>query len=144
VNGTPNKAGRKVTLIELLWFSFCCFSGFQVGQLLARHWGTAGWVVGALGGFAFGVLVLLAAGKLIDFYYVFRPLRPRCRQGKCGPTDYSIVKVSRGRGALEAVFRCRCGDMYMDRDEHFQILLSDSSLQPYMLRKPFHNWEPDV
>jgi hypothetical protein len=98
--------------------------------------------VGGLVGVVFGFLLLYALGLLADFYCRFRPLRPTCRQGKCHSEDYE-VKVVAKEGSWESENRCKCGDTYVRRENRFMLLRPDGSTEPYMLRKPFHNWEPD-
>jgi hypothetical protein len=80
-----------VSLIELFWLTLLIFGGHFAGHALGQRWGILGWFIGVPAGLAFGLLLMQAfvvAGKL---YHRYRPLRPVCRQGKCGPTNYSLI-----------------------------------------------------
>jgi len=67
-------------------------------------------------------------------------LRPMCRQGKCKPRDYVLVDST----PEKAVFRCRCGDLYLSKGGHFSQILPDRSLLPYMVRDSSRNWKADT
>ncbi len=140
---TPSTTGPQITLFQVLWLFFVFTCAFFAGRNLAHNWGKLGWLVGALIGIGIGYLLLYALGLLDHFYHRLRPLRPSCRQGRCSSADYEI-SVSKKEARWESEYRCKCGDTYIRRENRFMILSPDGSTQPYMLRKPFHNWEPDV
>jgi hypothetical protein len=129
-----------VSLIELLSVTLIITCGFLLGHSLGQRWGMTGWLVGIPMGIALGFLPLLglvAAGKV---YHRYRPLRPICRQGKCGAEAYSVIKITPQGWS----FRCRCGDMYLSKGYRFGELLPDGSVRPYMVRAPFRDWKPDL
>ena len=129
-----------MSLIELFGLTLFIFCGYFVGHALGQQWGIAGWLIGVLAGSALGLLLMQAFVVTAKLYHRYRPLRLVCRQGKCGPTDYSLVKIT-PRGWL---VRCRCGDTYLSKSHHFRELLRDASVRPYMARAPFRDWKPDV
>ena len=132
----------QITAFHVLWLVFIATCAFFAGRKLAVFWGRAGWVVGGLVGIAGGLLLLYALWLLADFYYRFRPLRPTCRHGKCHSEDYEIKLVVK-EGSWETENRCKCGDTYLRRGNRFMLLRPDGSAQPYMLRNPLQNWQPD-
>ena len=139
-NSLPQRP--QITLFHVLWLTFIFICASFAGRQLTVYWGKPGWVAGGLIGIACGFLLLYSLWLLADLYYRFRPLRPGCRHGKCQSKDYEI-RVVANEGSWESESRCRCGDTYVRRGNRFMLLLPDGSAQPYMLRKPFHNWETD-
>jgi len=139
-NSPPQRP--QITVFHVLWLTFIAICAFFAGRNLAVYWGKAGWVVGGLVGIVCGFLLLYALRLLVGFYHRFRPLRPTCRHGKCHSEDYAIKVVAK-EGSWESENRCKCGDTFVRRGNRFMLLRSDGSTQPYMLRKPFHNWESD-
>jgi hypothetical protein len=138
-NSPPQRP--QITVFHLFWVSFVIACGLFASRKLALHWGKVGWLVGGLIGILSGVLLLYSLWLLAEFYYRFRPLRPTCRNGKCRSDEYEINVVAK-EGLWESENRCKCGDTYLRSGSRFMLLLPDGSTQPYMLRKPFHNWEP--
>ena len=132
----------QITVFELLGVSFICICAISAARKLAVYWGRAGWIAGGLVGIACGFLFIYALWLLSDVYHRFRPLRPTCQQGKCHSADYQINVVVK-EGSWEAENRCNCGDTYLRRGNRFMLRRPDGSTQPYMLRNPFRNWEPD-
>jgi hypothetical protein len=119
------------------------FCALLAGRKLAVYWGKAGWGAGGVIGILRGVFLFYAV-VLVDYlYHRFRPLRPTCRQGKCRSNDYGIKIVVKGASS-ESENRCKCGDIYVRRENRFMLVQPDGSTKPYLARKPFHNWEPDV
>lgn len=139
-NSPPQRS--QITLFHVLWLIFVAMCSRFAGRKLVVYWGNAGWVVGVLVGIACGFLLIYVLWLLSSFYYRFRPLRPTCRQGKCHPEDYEIRPVLND-GFLESENRCKCGDTYVRRGNRFLFRRPDGSMQPYMVRKPFQDWEPD-
>jgi hypothetical protein len=142
VNAEPRIVGGRLTLFHVLWFYIVCLCGFWAGRLFSQQWGTLGWLAGVPAGLVSGYFAFHALRWLVDFYYWIRPLRPKCSKGMCRSEDYA-VKVTKKEGNWETEFRCKCGETYLTKGNRFMILLPDRTTQPYMLRKPFHNWEPD-
>jgi hypothetical protein len=139
-NSPPQRP--QITVFHVLWLTFITVCAFIAGRKLAFYWGKAGWAVGGLVGIACGFLLVYALWLLADFYHRFRPLRPTCRHGKCHSEDYKIKVVAK-EGSWESENQCKCGDTYVRRENRFMLLQPDGSTQPHMLRKPFHDWEPD-
>jgi hypothetical protein len=142
VENNPPPQRPQFTVFHVLWLTFIAICSFFAGQKLSFYWGKVGWAVGVLLGIACGFLLIYGLWLLADFYYRFRPLRPICRHGKCHSDDYEIKVVAR-EGCWESENRCKCGDTYVKRENQFMLLRPDGSTHSYMLRKPFHNWEPD-
>jgi hypothetical protein len=140
-NDFPPK-GPQITAFDVLWLTFISTCAFFGGRKLAVYWGKVGWVVGGLVGIVCGFLFLYALWLLADFYHRFRPLRPMCQHEKCRSQDYEIKIVAK-EGSWESENRCKCADTYVRRGNRFMLLRPDGSTQPYMLRKPFRDWEPD-
>lgn len=139
-NNSPPRRPR-ITVFHLLWVSFVIACGLLAGRKLAL-WGKVGWLAGGLTGILSGVLPLYSLWLLAEFYCRFRPPRPTCRNEKCRSDDYEINVVAK-EGSWGSENRCKCGDTYLRSGSRFMLLLPDGSAQPYRLRKPFHNWEPD-
>jgi hypothetical protein len=142
VKNNPPPQRLQITLFHVLWLSFIFTCAFFAGRTLAVYWGKWGWVAGGLIGITCVFLLLYALWLLAELYYRFRPLRPTCRRGKCQADEYEI-KVVVKEGSWESENRCKCGDTYVRRGKRSMLLGPDGSTQPYMLRRPYHNWEPD-
>jgi hypothetical protein len=130
-----------MNLFELLFFMALSAGLLALGHFLSRFWGTAGWLVGVVPvgiGWAW-LLVGTIRGILAQVRHSLSP-RPICRQGKCQPKDYVMIDSTREK----AVFRCRCGDLYLSKDNHFSQILPDRSLLPYMVRDSSRNWKADT
>jgi len=126
------------TLIELLVFIANAIIAYFVGRYLSEKWGTIGWFIGVPAGF----FCLIGAAKVVLFISSrAMPIRPMCRNGKCGANDYKFLKITKDG----SVFQCRCGDKYfrLRAAARFLEVLPDGSLRPYMKRKPFGKWQPD-
>jgi len=100
--------------------------------------GLWGWVVGLAGGFAVFFVGMLALGFLGDVAFRGVPIRPRCRNGRCGAADYQMETVD---GHLMMV--CKCGDRYRRRGRRFMIVNPDGSEAPFMVWRPFRGWFED-
>jgi hypothetical protein len=126
-----------MTIFELLIFAFLSAVLLAFGQFLSRKWGTAGWLVGIVPVVLGWIWVLFGAirGEIADFKQRFAS-RPVCCQGKCGSRDYVLVSSI----AEKAVFRCRCGDLYLRKANLFVRILPDNSETPYMTRDSSSNW----
>ena len=127
-----------MTLIEVLVFMALSAGLLALGHFLSGKWGTAGWLAGVAPVGLFWTWVLLGAvrGMLTEFRHRLSP-RPICRQGKCKPRDYVLIDST----SEKAVFRCRCGDLYLSKANHFSQILPDNSLLPYMVRDSSRNWK---
>jgi hypothetical protein len=126
-----------MNIFELLIFALLSAALLALGQFLSKRWGTAGWLVGIVPVALCWIWVLLGAirGAITDFKYSVMS-RPVCRRGKCRSRDYILVSSS----AEEALFRCRCGDLYRSRANLFVRILPDNSKEPYMARDSSGNW----
>ena len=129
--------GRVMNIFELLIFALLSAVLLALGQFLSKRWGPAGWLVGIVP-LAMGWTWLLSGvvrGAIADFKHSVSS-RPGCRRGKCGPRDYVLVSTSPGK----AVFRCRCGDLYISKANLFLRVLPDNSEAPYTSRDSSGNW----
>lgn len=122
---------RGATLFEVLFFGFNLFCGIVLGILLAKRYGTIGWV-GVPVGFGLGILLLKTLGSLAER----KPLRPGCVNGRCAAADYRYLEMTRAG----AVFECSCGTRHVKKGRKFSVLLTDGSVHPYMEYRPFVGW----
>jgi hypothetical protein len=120
-----------MTLIEMLVFIVLSLALLAVGRFLSGRWGTAGWLVGVLpvGIFWTYVAYGIVRGTFLEVRHSLSP-RPICRQGRCKTTAYVLVSAS----SEKALFRCRCGDLYLSKANRFSQIMPDNSLKPYMVR----------
>lgn len=126
-----------MNIFELLIFALLSAVLLALGHFLSKSWGTAGWSVGVVPVALGWTWVLFGAikGAITDFKYSVSS-RPVCLQGKCGSPDYVLVSSS----PQKAIFRCRCGDLYVSKANLFLRLLPDNSEAPYMVRDSSGNW----
>ena len=130
-----------MNLIELLLFMGLSAGLLALGYVLSERWGTAGWLVGVVPvGLGWAWLMFGTVRGTITQVRNSLSLRPMCRQGKCKPRDYVLVDST----PEKAVFRCRCGDLYLSEGGHFSQILPDRSLLPYMVRDSSRNWKADT
>ena len=130
-----------MNLIELLLFAALSAGLLAFGHFLSARWGTIGLLIGGVPVGLFWSFVLF--GGIRSMFIQGRQSlssRPTCRQGNCKPTDYVIVDSS----PEKALFRCRCGDLYVSHDGRFQQLLPGGSLMPYMVRNASGDWNDDT
>jgi len=129
--------GRAMNTFELLIFALLSAGLLALAQFLSKTWGTTGWLVGIVPVAIGWIWVLFGAvsGAIADFKHSVSS-RPACRQGKCGSRDYVLVSSSPDK----AVFRCRCGDVYVEKVNLFLRVLSDNSEAQYMARDSSGNW----
>lgn len=130
-----------MNVIEVLLFALLSGGLLALGHFLSLKWGTAGLLVGAVpvGLFWSFVLVGSIRGTFIKVRHSLTS-RPICRRGICKQPDYVMVDSS----PEKALFRCRCGDLYVSRDGRFQQLLPGNSLLPYMAKDASGNWHTDT
>jgi hypothetical protein len=127
-----------MTFVELVVFVLICGLFLLLGHFLSLRWGTLGFLIGAVPvglGMAF-IAFGSVYGTIIDLRWSFRS-RPVCCRGKCASRRYILVSST----VEHAVFRCRCGDMYMNQGESFLHLLPDGTLEPYMVRDSSGIWQ---
>ncbi|MGB2592345.1 MAG: hypothetical protein WA853_20010 [Candidatus Acidiferrum sp.] len=114
---------------------------FLFGRFLSQHLGRAGWLVFVVPAglfwlfFAYGIV----RSTFLQIKYSLRN-RPVCQAGKCASQLYVLVKLK----SYGALFRCRCGDLYLASasGDSFSRVLPDNSLQTYMVKNSAGNWEP--
>ena len=128
-----------MTLLEALTFLVLSVGLVLVGWLLSGRFGTAGWLVGVVPVGAFWTWVLLGAinATVREFKYSLMS-RPSCAQGNCTSKQYVLVRSSVGK----ALFRCRCGDLYVSEGDDFSRVMPDNSVKPYMRRDAAKDWKP--
>jgi hypothetical protein len=130
-----------VNLFELLLFMTLSTGLLAVGYFLSMRWGTTGWLVGAVpAGLVLAWLMFGTIRGMLTEVRHSRSPRPICHQGKCKPRDYVLID-SRPE---KAVFRCRCGNLYVSEGSRFSQILPDSSLLPYVVRDSSRNWKADT
>ena len=161
----PRKLRSKgFTLIELLvflWLMVCGVFGFSRGIRFASQYGPGWALLGAVLGFALGMIagiVLLALIVLIfeslgKFCKWWRPSLPPCASGCCYQKDYKTVATPLSvRKSIEGVpdytYRCKCGHLYikistMALKTKWGRLLSDNRIQPYLKHYPFGRWKAE-
>jgi hypothetical protein len=131
-----------MTLIETLIFMILSAALLVLGHFLVGRWGSVGWLIGGVPVGLFWTRVLLfgaARSVFIQFRHSLGP-RPVCRQSKCRSRDYVLVDST----PLKAVFRCRCGDLYLSEGKRFSQILPDNSLLTYMVLDSSGNWKNDL
>ena len=126
-----------MTLIEVLFFVWNCVVATLVGTAVADRFGLMWGVIAALVGFFLTFAAVQCAAAMI---HVVRPLRPRCKNGRCKASNYSYVETTSDGD----VFQCRCGDRYLQAGSTFRILQSDGSKLNYQTRGTFGSWRPDA
>jgi hypothetical protein len=123
-----------MNLFELLAFLLLCAGLGFLGHFFSERWG---WMLGAIPGGAGLVVILL--GSCIDMVretrHSFRS-RPACQTGKCTSCQYVLVQTTKKK----AIFRCRCGDLYVSEGSLFSLLLPDNSVRPYMIQDSSKVW----
>lgn len=127
-----------MNVFELVLFVLLTALLFLLGRFLSKHIGVAGWLVFIVPAGSFWLFVARSAIRAA--YFETRNSlrnRPICYAGKCTSRQYVLVE-SRTDNAL---FRCRCGDLYLASGDEFLRVLPDNSKQPYMVRSPSGNWE---
>lgn len=130
-----------MNVIELLLFVLLSAGLVGFGRLLSLRWGNAGLLVGVVPVGLFWAFVFLC--NIRSGFIAFRhslSSRPVCRQGKCQQKNYVMVSSTHEK----ALFRCRCGDLYLSRDGRFLQLLPGNALMPYMVKDASGNWRADT
>jgi hypothetical protein len=127
-----------MNVVETLVFALLTVLLFLFGRFLSKYLGVAGWLVFIVPAGSFWLFV--SFGIVRSTYIGIKHSllsRPVCRAGKCSSRQYVLVE-SRVDGAL---FRCRCGDLYLACGDSFLSLLPDSSKQLYMIKNSSGTWE---
>jgi len=129
-----------MNLIEAVVFMALSAGLLALGRFLSGKWRTGGWLIGVVPVGLFWTWVLIGAlkGTLTAVRHSLSS-RPICRQGKCGPRDYVMVDSS----PEKVIFRCRCGDLYLSKANHFSQILPNNSLLPHMVQDSSRNWKTD-
>ena len=129
-----------MNLIELLLLCGIIWCGYACGKALGSYLGVPGWIAGFILGCVLAVAAWYILTRLMNLWYIWRPLRPYCKEGKCSSYDYQLLEISEGKD----VYQCRCGTKYIKTRNHFGELLEDGSIRPYMKRTWYlGRWEED-
>lgn len=134
-----------MTLFEAIYFLVILLCGGIGAAAFGRQWGWLFGIPGFILGLVAGFLFFKLLGLLSRAWGVWKPLRPPCERGRCRSGDYEFVRVEE-RGA---VFKCRCGDEYLNPDwlplttRRFMRLLPDGSVRPYMKARPLCRWRKE-
>ena len=109
---------------------------WALGQLLGR----SGLLIGVVPVFVFGLIVAFRSlrNAITETRDALRT-RPPCLRGKCNGREYVLVNSTESK----ALFRCRCGDLYLRDGDHFLQMLPDHSLLPYMVLDTTKTWRTD-
>lgn len=129
-----------MNVFEMLAFMLLSAILLGLGWLLSLRWGNRGFLITAVPVAMFWVVVLFFSfRRLIQESRWNWAQRPRCRNNKCGRSQYVLVEAS----AEKAVFRCKCGDHYLSKDGHFSQILNDGTLLPYLVRDALGDWKTE-
>jgi hypothetical protein len=111
--------------------------GAAIGGYLMRGRGWGLTLLGsAFGGMAaFGSLRI--AAKVVAVWERDHPWLPVCRNGVCGPSDYTISPMG---STMKYV--CKCGIAYVRNFGRFDELSDDGTTKPYLRRSPLGRWLP--
>jgi len=124
--------------VELLIFVVFCLLFGALGAFLSARWGPLGWLAATPGVVGAGLLIFgMGVSLFLELRHSFHS-RPVCSSGKCPSRAYVLVEANED----EALFRCRCGDLYLSRGDSFLRVKKGGSEEPYMFRNPSGNWEP--
>ncbi|MEO5367991.1 MAG: hypothetical protein H7831_16870 [Magnetococcus sp. WYHC-3] len=126
-----------MTLFHILIFGLCISIGIAVSLLLSASFPNGiAFLVGLPSGFL-GIFGFLRVLRLLHSIWLkWRPMRPRCREGKCDWLDYEVVEAT-PRGII---FSCGCGTKYIMHGRFFSELRKDGTIIPYMKHRPFGRW----
>ena len=127
-----------MSMIELMFWITNLLVSIVVGAFLGSEWGPVAGVFS--GAAAFGVMLFAwrALHCALDLYYRVRPLRPVCRNGCCSQDDYMLIEWD----DHENVWKCKCGDFYIEKGGVFHILMAEGQVVPYMERTMLRGWQP--
>jgi len=127
-----------MNVLELPVFTIATALLFGFGRALFKHFGIESWIAPFI--VPAGLWLFAAYGVIRGTYGDIKnslSRRPTCQTGKCTSRQYVLVE-SRSDGAL---FRCRCGDLYLASGPSFLRILPDNSKQLYMVRSSSGDWE---
>lgn len=122
------------------WKLFILICATLSSLFFGNKFGLLGGIIGFPLGLILAFLIIYILNILMDLWYVWRPLRPICKNGKCKSNDYKWVTRIED---FCPVFICSCGDLYLKNGSLFIELLSDGSSEPYMSHSFFGRWKKD-
>lgn len=129
-----------MTIIEIAFFVINAGVGVYFALQAAERRGYIGGVLGFVLGFGIAICFWRVLLTVFSLWYLWRPLRPRCKTGKCRANDYAIVSVS----SSGTVFICTCGDKYLRKGREFMHVHENGESEPYMIYdNPFGRWHLD-
>ena len=128
-----------MNIFEVLFFAAYIAAAVACGHFLSEKLGMLGWVIG----FPLGIALIFGARKAVlwinNYWLRLRPLRPRCKLGRCDVSDYKSPDAN-----LEGVFFvCRCGTKYFQSGGRFQEVGDKGQLIPYMKWSLLQGWQSD-
>jgi len=129
-----------MNLIEVFVFALISALLLGIGRLLSHRLGTPGFLITAVPvGLFWAVVGFFSLRASIREMRYSLMTRPQCRNEKCTSRQYVLIE-----GGIDyALFRCRCGDVYVSKAGRFLQRLPDRSLSPYMKRSESGNWVHD-
>ena len=130
-----------MNLFELLFFLLMSAGLLGLGYFLSAKWRIIGWLIGAVPvGLVLGAVLLGTIKSTLTALRHNVGSRPVCRQGKCQSRNYVLIDSTSER----TMFRCRCGDKYVQQGNRFLQIFPDGSWRPYMVHDASKAWTPDA
>lgn len=146
------------TLVTIVLLLLSVIVGMRYGVRWGAAWGIfgsiGGGIVGFIAGVAFTVFVRFLASLISPPFEAFRrwwrPYPPPCEHGTC--TNLGQYHVERlrdefheNRPDLSSIgWRCRCGGLYAGVGATRWVrVLSEGTLEPYLVHRPFGRWRRD-
>lgn len=71
------------------------------------------------------------------------PLPPICKNGECS-FDNKDYKFLGFKSKNKRIWRCKCGQDYLEYKRYFKEILPDGSLKPYMKKDIMGRWKLDI
>lgn len=118
-----------MSTIEVIFFIFNVACGLLVAARFGETYGRSGSFVGFAIGFGVGVIFWKVVARVCSLWHLWRPLRPPCKSGACGPDDYTPIEVT----PSGTIFQCTCGRKYLRTGRFFMAIRQDGKPEPYMM-----------
>lgn len=123
-----------MNLIDLFWLILRLGISIVLGSIAMTYHPLVAFILALCAWILFPSILHLIVNVL---EYFFPPrLLPICAMGRCSFEDYKLVSVSGDR----FVYRCKCGQEYVDEDASFDILEEDGSSRPYKVYVKRRGW----
>lgn len=129
-----------MTLLEVIFSGLVVGAGLACGFFGYRAYGLAGAVVGTIAGWGGTFLAIYGIGELDCARHRRRVFPSTCVNGICRRSDFEFNGYWVGCSS----YRCKCGTRFVAKGSQFLKLEADGTLKPFMRKKAFCGWEPDV